>query len=62
VTQNGGIDLLVAWVSFGVLLATLVWIVLRHHTDVLAALRRAGELGDVAGPRGEDRSDEDPDR
>jgi len=39
-TQNGGIDVLIAWCVFGALVTVLAWFLLRGHDD---ATMRADE-------------------
>lgn len=38
-TQTGGLDVLIAWCAFGILLLALAWLVLRHHADPRAKAR-----------------------
>lgn len=33
-TQTGGIDILIAWVEFAVILLVFGWLLLRHHRNV----------------------------
>ncbi|HET7305172.1 MAG TPA: hypothetical protein VFJ12_11570 [Segeticoccus sp.] len=51
-TQNGGIDVLIAWCAFGVLLLVLAWTVLRHHEDPLELSRRSRRDAQSSGPSG----------
>lgn len=52
-TQNGGLDVLIACVTFGVLLTLLGWVVLRHHDDPVNRAMTSDENGPVdAGPGG----------
>lgn len=46
-TQNGGLDVLIACVTFGVLLTLLGWVVLRHHDDPVRRATRSDENGPV---------------
>ena len=39
-TQNGGIDVLIAWCIFGVIVVVLLWFVLRRHADPVELSRR----------------------
>lgn len=54
-TQNGGIDVLIAWCGFGVLVAVLGWFLLRGHADTVRRAdaeerRSSGKLPDVTEP------------
>lgn len=46
-TQNGGLDVLIACVAFGVLLALLCWVLVRHHVDPVKRATRADGPGPI---------------
>ncbi|GAB3489896.1 hypothetical protein [Flexivirga sp.] len=58
-TQNGGIDVLIAWCIFGVLVVLLCWFVLRGHDD---ATMRADESDQQDGDDQPRDDDTDADR
>jgi hypothetical protein len=49
VTQVGGLDLLVAWLLYGALLALLGYFVLRPHTDPRREVKRRTDDPPVSG-------------
>ncbi|HET7304533.1 MAG TPA: hypothetical protein VFJ12_08310 [Segeticoccus sp.] len=51
-TQDGGIDVLIAWCTFGALLLLLAWTVLRHHEDPRELSRRSRQDAQSPGPSG----------
>jgi HAMP domain-containing protein len=50
-TQVGGLDVLLAWVLFGLLLLVLAWFVLRRHVDPIdeAARSTSEATGEATG-------------
>lgn len=58
-TQTGGIDILIAWCTFGVLVALLAWFILRHHADPRAEIYRKDPYDGVLP---DDHDDGDADR
>lgn len=58
-TQIGGIDVLIAWCEFAVILLVFGWLILRHHRSVRGLSREDLESG-AGGRREPDEGDAPP--